>query len=182
LIGDSGTNRWTSTTATAMPTAPITKSQRHERWSTISPERTRPSPPPTANTDETAPTATPTFSGGNSSLMIEKLSGNTAAPVPCSTRHAIKTPTFGAKIAATLPRKKMPRLITSNRSLPCWSPSFPSSGVVTDAESRNPVSSHVAHAVLVSNSCCSTGSAGMIIVCWSANATPARISTASVTL
>ena len=118
----------------------------------ITPESTSPRPPPTANTAETAPTATLTFSAGNSSLMIAKLSGKTAAPVPWRIRQPMSTAMFGAKIAATLPVKKIRRLMRSTRSFPYWSPSRPSSGVATEAESRNPVSSHVAQAVVVSNS------------------------------
>src|SRR6266540_1298152 len=171
-----------STSAAPTAIAPTTKIQGHEEYSRINPASTSPSPPPTPKTAETTPTATPIFSGGNSSLMIENESGNTAPPAPCTIRHAISTQMFGAKIAAAEPMKKTPRLIRSSRSLPYWSPSFPSSGVSTDAESRNPVSSHVAHPVVVSNSRCSTGSAGRIIVCCSANAMPASVRTASVML
>ena len=70
LIGDSGTYLCTRIAAAAMLTAPTMKSQRHDRWSTISPERTIPKPPPIPNTAEISPIATPTFSGGNSSRMI----------------------------------------------------------------------------------------------------------------
>jgi hypothetical protein len=76
----------------------------------------------------------------------------------------------------------MQRLIRSIRSLPCWSPSLPKSGVATEAESRKPVSNHADQAAVVSNSRWRIGRAGITIVCWSANATPARIRTASVTL
>ncbi len=148
----------------------------------ITPERARPRPPPTPKTAETTPIPVPTLSGGNSSLMIEKESGKTAAPQPWMIRQAISAPMCHAKIAAMLPARKMLRLITSIRSFPCWSPSLPNSGVATDAESRKPVSSHAAQAALVSNSRCRTGSAGTIIVCWSANAMPAKVRTASVTL
>ena len=132
------------------------------------PERTRPSPPPIANTAETVPTATPTLSSGNSSLMIAKLSGKTAPPVPCTMRNPIRNQMFGARAAPTQPTKKMPRLIRSSRSLPYWSPSLPSSGVATDAVSRNPVRSQVTQPVVVCRSSRSAGSAGTTIVCWSA--------------
>jgi hypothetical protein len=67
LIGDSGTNRCTSTAAAAMLIAPTMNSQRQERWSTIRPDNTIPKPPPIPNTAEMRPIATPTFSRGNSS-------------------------------------------------------------------------------------------------------------------
>ena len=146
------------------------------------PERTRPSPPPTARTDETMPTPTPTFSGGNSSLMIAKLSGKTAPPVPCTMRKPISTQMFGATAAPRQPTKKMPRAITSSRSFPYWSPSLPSSGVATEADSRKPVSSQVAQPVVVCSSSRRAGRAGTTIVCWSAKAIPARVRIASVTL
>jgi hypothetical protein len=56
---------------------------------------------------------------------------------------------FHAKMPPIDPSRKMPRLITSSRSLPYWSPSFPRSGVSTEALSRKAVSSHVAQAVEV---------------------------------
>ena len=164
------------------PIAPRPKIQRQERLSTISPERTSPRPPPTPNTAETTPTATLTFSRGNSSLMIEKLSGKTAPPAPWRMRQAISEEMSHAKAAPMLPRKKMPSEMTSSRSLPYWSPSLPSTGVATDAERRKPVSSHVAQVVVVPNSCWSVGSAGRIIVCCSAKAIPANVRTARVTL
>ncbi len=148
----------------------------------ITPESASPRPPPTPNTAEIAPIAVPTFSGGNSSLMIANASGKTAAPQPWRIRHPIRAPMFHAKIAQTLPVRKIEREITSIRSLPYWSPSLPKSGVATEAESRKPVSSHADQAAVVSNSCWRIGSAGMIIVCCSANAIPARIRTPSVML
>ena len=72
--------------------------------------------------------------------------------------------------------------MTSIRSLPCWSPSLPSSGVATEALSKKIVSTHVAHACVVSNSRWKTGSAGKTIVCCSAKAVPAMVRIASVTL
>ena len=114
--------------------------------------------------------------------MIEKLSGKTAPPVPWIIRNAISTQMFGASTAPRHPTKKIPRAITSRRSLPCWSPSLPSRGVATEALSRKPVSSHVAQPVVVCRSRWSAGSAGITIVCCSAKAMPAKVRIASVTL
>src|SRR5918995_1805979 len=61
------------------------------------PESARPNPPPTPKTAETAPIAVPTFSDGNSSLMIENASGKTAAPDPCRMRNPISAPMCQAK-------------------------------------------------------------------------------------
>ncbi len=56
---------------------------------------------------------------------------------------------FQAKIAATQPTKKTSRLSSRKRSLPYWSPSFPSTGVATAETSRNDVRSQVTQAVEV---------------------------------
>jgi hypothetical protein len=114
--------------------------------------------------------------------MIANESGKTAPPKPWRQRHAISDHTFHAKIAATQPTKKTARLITSRRSFPYWSPSFPSIGVATADTSRNPVRNHVAHAVVVCRSCCKLGSAGTIIVCCSEKARPASERIARVRL
>ena len=151
-IGDSGTNRCTSASERATGIEPSRKSSRHEKWSTITPERTIPKPPPTPNTAESRPIPTLTFSGGNSSRMIAKLSGKSAPPAPETTRNAISDQMFHANAAPRQPARKSPRLTSSIRSLPNWSPSLPRIGVVTAAETRNPVSTHVVHAVLAPNS------------------------------
>ena len=182
LIGDSGTNRITSRIASAIPIEPKMNSQRHDRLSTITPLSTIPNPPPTPNTELTRPMATPTFSGGNSSRMIANESGNTAAPTPARARNAISDQMFHASAQPMQPRRKTLRLITSSRSLPYWSPSLPRIGVATDATSRKTVSTHVAQVVVVSSSRWSTGSAGTTIVCWNANAIPASVNAARVTL
>jgi hypothetical protein len=182
LTGDSGTNRWIRKIEIAMGTAPTTKSQRQEALSTIRPERTMPKPPPTPNVAEISPIATPTFSRGNSSLMIPKLRGKTAPPAPDSARKAISAQMFHASAQPMQPSAKIESEITSRRSLPCWSPSFPSSGVATEATRRNTVRTHVTHVAVVFSSRWSAGSAGTTIVCCSAKAVPAVVRIASVTL
>jgi hypothetical protein len=102
--------------------------------------------------------------------------------VPASARNAISDQMFHATAQPTQPARKSERLITSSRSFPYWSPSFPRTGVATDATSRKTVSTHVAQVVVVSSSRWITGSAGTTIVCWNANAVPASASAASVTL
>ncbi len=97
--------------------------------------------------------------------MIAKLSGNTAPPAPWITRQTISEPMFQAKIAPTEPTRKIPRLITSRRSLPYWSPSLPRMGVRTDALSRNAVRSQVTQAVEVPRSSRKAGKAGITSVC-----------------
>src|SRR5438067_8166930 len=182
LIGDSGTKRCTSTTEAATPIAPAMKSQRHEKLSTITPERTIPNPPPTPKTALTSPIPTPTFSGGNSSRMIANESGKTAAPAPATARKAMRDQMFQAAAQPMHPARKIVSEIVSRRSLPYWSPSLPRIGVATDATRRKTVSTQVAHVVVVWRSRWKTGSAGTTIVCWSAKAVPASVRTASVTL
>src|SRR5215207_3171798 len=158
------------------------KSQRHETWSTITPESTIPRPPPTPNTAERSPIATFTRSAGNSSRMIAKLSGKSAPPAPERIRNAISDQMFQAAAAPMQPARKRPRLTSSIRSLPYWSPSRPRIGVATAAETRKPVSTHVAQAVVAFRSSWKVGSAGKTIVCCSENAVPARVRIPSVTL
>ena len=133
-------------------------------------------------TAERRPIPTLTFSAGNSSRMIAKLSGKSAAPAPETTRKAISDQRFQAKAAPRQPARKSPRLISSSRSLPNWSPSRPRIGVITAPETRKPVSIHVVQAVLEPNSSWNVPSAGKTIVCWSENAAPASVRIASVTL
>src|SRR5215210_1439122 len=158
------------------------KSQRQERWSTITPESTIPKPPPTPKTAESRPIPTFTFSGGNSSRMIAKLSGKRAPPAPETTRNATSDQMSHAAAAPMQPARKSPRLTSSSRSFPNWSPSRPSSGVATAAETRKAVRIHVVQAVLVPNSSLNVASAGKTIVCWSANAVPASVRIPSVKL
>src|SRR3954447_18569371 len=182
FTGDSGTKRQTPSAETPTKIAPTMNTQRHDPYSTSTPESTRPSPPPTPRIAETIPTPAPTFSRGNSSKTIANESGKTAPPNPWIARKTISDQMFHAKIAATHPTKKMSRLTSRNRSLPYWSPSFPSTGVAIADTSRNAVSSHVTHAVVVPKSACRLGSAGTIIVCCSEYASPASARNASVTL
>ena len=124
-----------------------------------------PKPPPMPKTADMIPIPTCTRSGGNSSRMIAKTRGKSAPPAPASARNAISDQRFQAKAAPTQPAKKIDRLITSMRSLPNWSPSLPSTGVVTAAETRKAVSTHVTHAVVPPSSRWNSGSAGNTIVC-----------------
>ena len=116
--GDSGTNRWTSTIATATPAAPTTNSQRQLALSTISPEMTSPSPPPTPNTAERSPIPTFIRSGGNSSRMMPKLSGKTAPAAPETMRNRISVQMSGAAAQPMQPIRKATSDRTSSRSLP----------------------------------------------------------------
>ena len=89
---------------------------------------------------------------------------------------------FQAKAAPRQPARKSPRLTSSIRSLPNWSPSLPRIGVITAPETRKPVSTQVVHAVLAPNSSWNVPSAGKTIVCCSENAVPASVRIPSVTL
>ena len=77
-----------------------------------------------------------TFSGGNSSRMIPKASGKTAPPTPWITRPAISMPIECDSAATIDPVPKVTRVATSIRDLPKMSPSRPTIGVATEAESR----------------------------------------------
>ena len=162
--GDSGTKRHVAHAATAVTASEDQKIHSIERWSTITPASTRPSPPPMPKVAEIRPIEVATRSGGNSSRMIPKASGKIAPPAPWIPRPRISTP-IDPPIAHTKePRAKMPSAMSSTFSLPYMSPKRPSSGVETLDVSRKAVSSQVAPSGEAPRSCWMAGSAGMIIV------------------
>ena len=114
--------------------------------------------------------------------MIAKLSGKSAPPAPETTRKAISDQRLQANEAPRQPARKSPRLISSSRSLPNWSPRRPRIGVSTAPETRKPVRIQVVQAVLEPKASWNVRSAGKTIVCWSENAAPASVRIASVTL
>lgn len=134
--GDGGTMRDTSARPSSPNAVPTTNSQRHDAWSMMRPPIMSPSPPPAPSMAEMSPMATPMRSRGTSSRMMLKHSGYTAPPMPCTARNRISDQMFHAKIDATEPAVKIASVTSSIRSLPCWSPSRPSSGVATAALSR----------------------------------------------
>ena len=177
---DSGTKRQTITMAAATRIALTTNSQRQERWSTMTPLRAMPTPPPMPSTADTVPMATARRSSGNSSRMIPKLSGKDAPPTPWTTRKAISTPTLGAKMAPTEPSRNTPRVIIISRFLPYWSPRRPTIGVLTAPLSRYAVTVQVTQVALVPSSRWRSGRAGIRKVCISAYAPAAVIRPARV--
>ena len=134
-----------------------------------------PRPPPTPKTAESRPIPTLTFSGGNSSRMIAKLSGKSAPPAPETTRKAISDQMFHANAAAEAAGEEEPEADEQHPLLAELVAELAENGVVTAAETRNPVSTHVVHAVLAPNSSWNVRSAGKTIVCCSANAVPASV-------
>src|SRR5690606_12716081 len=70
------------------------------------------------------------------------------------------------------------RMIVSMRALPNRSPNLPASGVHTEADSREPVTTHDDAAVVVENVSAMCGSAGTTSVCDSANESAAISSAA----
>ena len=135
-----------------------------ERWSTITPASTRPSPPPMPKVAEMRPIEVATRSRGNSSRMIPKASGKIAPPAPWIARPRMSTPIDPPMADTSEPSANTPSTASSTFSLPYMSPSRPSSGVETLDVSRKAVSSHVAASAEAPTSCWIAGSAGMIIV------------------
>ena len=89
------------------------------------------------------PMAEATFSRGNSSRMMPKVSGRTPPPMPWITRAAISTPIVPATAASSEPTASAPSAKTSIRSLPTLSPTRPMIGVKIDADTRYAVSTQV---------------------------------------
>jgi hypothetical protein len=121
-----------------------------------------------------------TRSGGNSSLMIPKESGKTAAASPCTARPAISIPIECDSAQMTEPNPNTTSEPTSIRSLPNMSPRRPTIGVATDAVSRKAVKTNDTPVVDVPSSFWIAGSAGATIVCCSAIESAAMSRTASV--
>jgi hypothetical protein len=92
LIGDSGTNSSVQTIAIAVTIKAIQKIHSYERWSTIAPDATSPTPPPIPNVALIKPIPCATRSGGNSSRMIPNASGKTAPAKPWMARPATSSP------------------------------------------------------------------------------------------
>ena len=159
-----GTTRWTRNAA-GSASSPIQKSQEMSVLSTMAPDRGRPMPPPMPNIAEIIPMATERRSAGSSSLMIPKASGNTPPATPWITRPAMTTSIEPASADTIEPKEKMSSTPVSTRALPNRSPSFPASGVHTEAESRNPVSTQDVVEDSVPNSRVRAGIAGATSVC-----------------
>ena len=162
--GEAGTTRWTRSAA-GSASSPIQKSQEMSVLSTMAPDRGRPMPPPMPNIAEIIPMATERRSAGSSSLMIPKASGNTPPATPWITRPAMTTSIEPASADTIEPKEKMSSTPVSTRALPNRSPSFPASGVHTEAESRNPVSTQDVVEDSVPNSRVRAGIAGATSVC-----------------
>ena len=79
---DSGMKRIAATAATDVTASGIQNSQWYDRWSTTGPAITMPRPLPMPIIADRMPIAPATRRCGNSSRMIPKLSGKTAAPNP----------------------------------------------------------------------------------------------------
>ena len=84
----------------------------------MTPLITSPIPPPAPNTELTVPMPRPTFAAGNSSRMIPKESGNTAAPAPWSTRKATSEPRLHENAAPSEPKPKTVSASASTRFFP----------------------------------------------------------------
>ncbi len=92
--------------------------------------------------------------------MIVYASGKTPPPMPPSTRPTSMTGTDGASAATTMPTVAITSTVSSTRRGPYRSPSRPTTGVATAADSVIAVSAHAAPAGWVSRPSWICGSAG----------------------
>ncbi len=102
----------------------------------MGPAATMPTPPPAAITADKLLMLPGTWDASNSSRMMPKDSGNSAPPMPWTTRAMIRTPMLGASAATRQPASTASRTATRVRFLPTRSPTRPSIGVKTEADSR----------------------------------------------
>src|SRR5215472_162267 len=179
--GDSGTNSSAPTAAAIVRNSGSQNSQRQPSASTIGPASTIPRPAPTAVSAAIMPTATVTFSAGNSSRMIPNATGSIPPARPWITRATIITPIEGASAAISDPTASATSVATKTRSLPYMSPTRPRIGVAIEADNRYAVSTQVTAACDVCSSCCTVVSTGITSDCSSANAPTPAASTANVT-
>ena len=125
-----------STVAMTIGISGSQKSQWKDRLSAIGPARITPRPPPTPSSADMSPMPPATRARGNSSRMIPKASGKIPPAAPWMTRASSITARVVESAASTVPAVSSARTITSSRCLPNMSPSFPISGVATEALSR----------------------------------------------
>src|SRR3984957_15523699 len=180
-IGDWGTNSIAPIAATAVAMPGSQNSQCQLSAFTIGPASTMPRLPPTAVSAARMPTAPATFSRGNSSRMIPNPSGSVPPPSPWIARATIITPRLGATAASTDPTARPASAATKTHFLPIMSPSRPRIGVMTEADSRYAVSTHVTALCEVCSSTCTVLSTGITSDCSSANAPMPIASTPNVT-
>ena len=102
----------------------------------IGPASTIPRPPPTPRSAEIRAMPVGTRSLGNSSRMIANASGKIAPPAPWITRPRMSTSIEVASAATSVPAATIASVTTSIRLFPNMSPSRPTIGVATEAESR----------------------------------------------
>ena len=137
LIGDSGTKRWTRRPRRATGIDPKMKSQRHDRWSTISAGEDDPDAAADAEDRRDHPDPDLHLVGRKLVADDREAEREQRAAEPRTSTEADQRPDApGAAAAPMQPTRKTTRLTTSSRSLPYWSPSRPSTGVVTAAETR----------------------------------------------
>jgi hypothetical protein len=175
--GEGGTSRCTAN-ATGSEMRLIQNSQLTSKLSTTTPASGRPMPAPMPNDALSSPIPAANLGRGKVSRITPKASGNTPPAMPWIARPAMTTPIDVASAHTTEPSAKASITPVSTRPLPNRSPSLPTIGVATEAESRNAVSTQDADAGLACVSRANSGSAGMTSVWARANEMAARTSTA----
>ena len=163
--GDGGTTRWTRNAA-GSASSPIQNSHEMSALSTIAPDSGRPMPPPMPNIAEIIPMATERLLGRD--FVVDDPEGEREHPAatPWMTRPAmtISIEPARARRRSSRTRRAAARAVRT-RALPNRSPSLPASGVHTDADSRNPVSTQDVVEDSVPNSRVRAGIAGATSVC-----------------
>ena len=145
--------RQAAAAASTMAGSGIQNSQCQLRCSSMSPPTTRPRPPPTPRMADISPMLPATRPAGNSSRTMENDSGKMPPATPWMMRATIRTASELDTAASRVPAARISSVHTSRRFLPCMSPSLPMIAVPTEAESRNPVSSHVTPVSLAPRLC-----------------------------
>lgn len=132
------------------------------------------SPLPNASVPLTSAIAPCSFSCGTSSRITERASGKIAVAEPWSTRPTISRVSEVVVAAITEPTTITASTASSVRFLPYWSPTRPSSGVKTAAESSAAVVTQLTPAAPVCSCFCSRARIGTTWVCAMATTIAAR--------
>src|SRR5438270_9668445 len=136
MTGESGMTKWASTAAAAVRIIGVQNSQWNPRAWTIGPPTTTPMPPAAVAVAAATPTAPATLRAGNSSRRIPNASGMTPPPIPWTPRPTNMSGSEVASAARSEPTARALMAHTKVRLLPIMSPTRPTMGVNTEAETR----------------------------------------------
>lgn len=146
---------------------------------TSSPDTSRPAPAPMPVSALSSAMLEGTRSGGKIDRTIPMASGIAAKPMPCRARPASTTPIDVETATSTEPSVVSASVAMRTRLRPSLSPSEPSSGVNTAADSMLTVTTQETSAIETSSDCARPDRIGMTMLCMTTIANVDSASTSS---